>query len=75
MLHLSAKKNYLNIVKMLIKSEYPLDLLTAKGETALALASKKGHLGVVKALHKAGADINKTDKDGIGPLYMSILHN
>lgn len=60
---------------MLIKSRFPIDNITNKGETALSLSSKKGNLGVIKDLIKAGADLNKTDKDGIGPLYLSILHN
>jgi ankyrin repeat protein len=30
-LHLAARKNYLNIVKMLIKSKYPLDIVNEKG--------------------------------------------
>lgn len=75
MLHLAAKKNYRNIVKMLIKSKFPIDSITIKGETAIALAAKQGHLGIIKDLIKAGADVNKTDNDGIGPLYLSILHN
>jgi ankyrin repeat protein len=43
-LHLAAINNYLNIVQMLIKSEYPLDEKTYKGVTATGLAAKKGHL-------------------------------
>ena len=34
-LHLAAKKNLLNIVKLLINSNYPLDVPTNKGQTAL----------------------------------------
>jgi ankyrin repeat protein len=41
----------------------------------VAIAAKHGNLSVIKALIKAGADFNKTDKDGIAPLYLSILHN
>jgi ankyrin repeat protein len=74
-LHLAAKKNYINIVKMLIKSKFPLDDLTSEGLTAVCLGAKKGHTSVVKALNKAGADINLTDPEGIGPLYLSILNN
>lgn len=42
-LHLAAKKNYLNIVKMLIASKFPLDYITNKGVTAVSLAAKYGH--------------------------------
>ena len=60
-LHLAAISNYPNIINMLIKSEYPLNEVNNKGLTAIALAAKKGHLAIVKALKKAGADINLTD--------------
>ena len=75
MLHISAKKGYLNIVNMLIQSKYPLDLTTKKGQTATACAAKKGNLKVLKALVKAGSDLNKTDNEGIGPLYLSLLYD
>jgi len=39
----------------------------------VALAAKKGNLKVIKTLFKAGADINLSDYDGIGPLYLAIL--
>lgn len=74
-LHVAAKKNYPNIVQMLIASSFPLDLQTSNGLTAVSIASKHGHLKVIKLLFKAGADINATDNDGIGPLYLAILHN
>lgn len=60
---------------MLISSKYPLDFVTQKGETAVALAAKQGNLKILQILIKAGADFNRTDRDGIGPLYLSILHN
>jgi ankyrin repeat protein len=60
---------------MLIASKYPLDFVTKRGETAVAIAAKNGNLRIIKALINAGADFNRTDKDGIGPLYLSILHN
>lgn len=38
-LHLAAKKNYLNIVKMLIVSKFPLNEINGKGYTACAIAA------------------------------------
>lgn len=32
----------------------------------------KGNLQVLRMLHEAGADINKTSPAGIGPLYLAI---
>ena len=49
-LHIAAKKNFLNIVKMLISSKYPLNVQNDQGMTALSLAAKKGNLKVIKAL-------------------------
>ena len=40
----------------------------------MALAAKKGYLKVIKALKNAGADLNMTDPQGIGPLYLAILN-
>jgi ankyrin repeat protein len=66
--------NNCKILKMLINSSYPMDLITNLGRTALFLASSKGHLKAVKTLVKAGADVNKVDDSGIGPLYIAILN-
>lgn len=46
---------------MLIKSNFPLDEVNYKNYTACAIAAKKGFISIVKALRKAGADINLTD--------------
>ena len=36
------------------------------------MAAQKGHETVVRALIKAGADINNADDDGVTPLYMAV---
>ena len=59
---------------MLVRSSFPLDDLTKKGKTAMAIAAEKGHVDVIELLYHAGADINKVNKDGIGPLYLSIIN-
>src|SRR5437773_1729198 len=38
-LHTAVIKDYPNIIKMLVKSKYPLDLLNNEGLSALAMAS------------------------------------
>lgn len=43
-LHIAASMNYTNIIKMLIKSGFPLDEVTDRGFTAIAMAAKHGHL-------------------------------
>jgi ankyrin repeat protein len=60
---------------MLIKSNFPLDQTTNSGLTAVALAAKKGHLQIIKALKFCGGDINKCSKEGIGALYMAIIND
>ena len=40
-----------------------------KGNTALMMASKKGHTEIIQALIEAGADVNAKDEDGITPLH------
>ena len=73
-LHLAAKMNNYKIVKMLVLSDYPLDLVNNKGQTAFFLAAAKGNTKICKILLKYGADINRTDDLNIGPLYMAILN-
>lgn len=43
-LHIAVEKNYLNIVKMLIKSSFPLEHENKKEQTALSIASIKQEL-------------------------------
>mmetsp|Transcript_24521 Transcript_24521/g.33487 ORF Transcript_24521/g.33487 Transcript_24521/m.33487 type:complete len:83 (+) Transcript_24521:28-276(+) len=59
---------------MLVESDFPMDIRTNNGDTAVAVAAQKGHLECVKLLVKAGADINITNNFEIGPLYLSILN-
>lgn len=60
---------------MLVASDYPLDLVTNKGQTAFFLAAAKGNTKICKTLLKFGADINRTDDQNISPLYMAILNH
>ena len=74
-LHNAAIFDYQNVVDMLCKSNFPLDEVNYKNFTAVSLAAKKGHLEVLSILREQGADINLPDNNGIGPLYLSILHD
>ena len=57
-LHISAKKGFSNVVKMLVDSKFPIDRPNNRGETALALACLKHNNESVLVLLKAGADPN-----------------
>jgi ankyrin repeat protein len=75
-LHIAVSKNYVNVVRMLIESEYPLDTPKFNGKTALGIAScKKDRLKIVKMLIKAGANVNHTTKNGLSPLYFALQHD
>jgi ankyrin repeat protein len=46
---------------------------TDTGFTPLYSASQNGHLNVVDALLRAGADVNKAKNDGATPLFAACL--
>jgi len=55
---------------------YPLDFTKNNGVTAAGIAAYRGSHRILKQLCDAGADINITSKQGIGPLYLAIKqHN
>lgn len=45
------------------------------GMTALLYAAREGNTEVARSLLKAGADIEATEVNGIGPLLMAVLNN
>lgn len=42
------------------------------GKTSLYIAVLHGHLHIAKKLIKAGASVNKPDKEGLAPLHMAV---
>jgi ankyrin repeat protein len=63
-LHIAARKSNVKgypaeeIITMLIKSGFPLDDVTNKGETAIAIAAQRGNLPSLRILVGAKAKIN-----------------
>lgn len=54
----------------LLDHRAPVDAITARGETALMLASGRGHDAIVEMLIRADADVNGRDQDGLTPLMI-----
>jgi len=50
-LHLAVSRNHINIVEMLLDSDFPLDLETIDGMTAFQLAAYNGHSEVVRKIN------------------------
>lgn len=46
----------------------------SRGRTALHVAAKHGHLGVVRALVKCGADPHVLDRKNRCPLFISVFY-
>lgn len=71
-LHIATKKGLFQVVRELLKMNYPLDKLKANGISALSIAAIKGNLPIIKLLIQAGADVNQIGKNGVSPLYMAM---
>jgi ankyrin repeat protein len=75
-LHVAVQKNFLNVVKMLLHSKFPLEETRFDGLNALCIAASKKELyPIAKLLVRAGADINYSNENGISPLYLALLQN
>lgn len=72
---IAAKKNHLDIIKLLIENSAEVNAESSNGmHTALSKASEFGHKDIVNYLLSNGADVNpKVDSVGIIPLSMAIL--
>ena len=46
-----------------------------RGESALTLAAKNGHLSIVAALIRLGATVDFRSRDGSTPLMAAVIHN
>lgn len=74
-LHTAARNSdRYNIVEMLLKSRFPIDLRNNNGDTALHIAAQKGNLDNIKALVKSGANIDILNNASLSPLYLAVLN-
>ena len=60
MLHAAAQRGRVSVVHFLIENKAFLSLSNGVQLTAIQIAAEKGHLEVVKALHRAGAFADQT---------------
>ena len=51
--HHASRNGYVEIVKLLLAAGVKKDKIDTSGETALTLATKKGHHGIVQQLQHA----------------------
>lgn len=66
----AVRNNHIDIVKELIAKIANVDpVLWQIQRTALWHAAFDGHNEIVKLLIESGADVNKTDENGVGPLF------
>ena len=49
-LQLAVSRNHINIVEMLLDSDFPLDLETIDGMTAFQLAAYNGHSEIIRII-------------------------
>ena len=74
-LHIAVKKNNVDVIETLIDIQFPLNETKNNGVTAAGIAALKGNLKVLDMLYKAGADISKSVRIGVSPLYLAIKAN
>lgn len=75
-LHSAAFDNDIDSVKSILKQNSSIvNDKDSLGKTALHLAVENGHKKVVKALIRAGADVNQKDSDNNTPLESGIKNN
>ncbi|XP_064105314.1 tyrosine-protein kinase Shark-like isoform X1 [Macrobrachium nipponense] len=76
LLHRSTSQGNITVVSELLKSGYKkLDDKNNNGQTALHIASVKGHVEITEMLIKASALIEVRDGEGVTPLHLACRHN
>ena len=61
-------------VRALLRSRAAVNTATADGTTALHVAAKSDHPGILKLLIGAGAQVNAADRYGITPLALAAMN-
>eukprot|EP01124_Arcella_intermedia_P006830 TRINITY_DN14123_c0_g1_i2.p1 TRINITY_DN14123_c0_g1~~TRINITY_DN14123_c0_g1_i2.p1 ORF type:complete len:1045 (-),score=251.80 TRINITY_DN14123_c0_g1_i2:2007-5141(-) len=72
LLHLSTKKNQMDVIQLLIDQGFNINIQNQDGWTALHFAVKNNNTKIIELLLNNKADINSTTKEGYTPLHLSI---
>lgn len=74
-LHLCARfPDRFSVFKMLVQSNYDLNIPNDNGDTAAHIAAQKGNLNHLRVLVEKDADINARNKHYLSALYLAILN-
>lgn len=71
----AASKGDVKAVELFIKAKIAVDAPNAKGNSALVMATNKGHVEVVKQLIAAGSDPYKKSSAGVSAFVDAVLLN
>ncbi len=69
-LHITAKKNQLDIARHLLDYQARTDAESKAGYTPLHLAAQEGHVDMTNLLLRYGADLNAKAKNGLAPVHL-----
>jgi ankyrin repeat protein len=69
----AAREGYLKMTQEFIVAGEPVDAVNGEKQTALMLAARREHTGVVRLLLNAGASVKKSDHKGMTALYEACL--
>lgn len=74
-LHFAVAGGQMDVVKRLLRANISTDVPGARGETALDVAVKSDSTAMLRILHAAGADLNRTNvgSQSITPLHRGAL--
>ena len=70
-LHIAAKKNQVDIARLLLDHGAKPNCESKNGYTPLHLASQEGHTDIVELLVQRKADVNCRAKPGLTPMHLA----
>lgn len=75
-MHMAARSNRLNIIKLLVENGADVNLSASAGVTAIITAANRNYLNIVEYLVENGADTNLSTREGRTALIFAISgHN
>lgn len=71
----AAKTNDLDLARRLVQKGAKVDARNVYGETAMQVVCNHGHIKMMKYLHEQEANINTTNKEGLGLIHSAAVYN